>query len=111
MLVSPALFRETMVFVMHQWICAFILISDPAPFCENNGFGFCQVAFTGSTDVGRRIMTAAAQSNLKSVTLELGGKSPLIICNDADLDVAVDLANFAIFFNMVSKANPSKENS
>jgi aldehyde dehydrogenase (NAD+) len=56
-------------------------------------------------------MTAAAQSNLKSVTLELGGKSPLIICNDADLDVAVDLANFAIFFNMVSKANPLKNHS
>ena len=48
-------------------------------------------------------MTAAAQSNLKSVTLELGGKSPLIVCEDADLDIAVDLANIAIFFNMVRK--------
>jgi acyl-CoA reductase-like NAD-dependent aldehyde dehydrogenase len=43
-----------------------------------------KVAFTGSTDVGRLIMAAAAGSNLKRVTLELGGKSPLIICADAD---------------------------
>ena len=45
-------------------------------------------------------MEAAAKSNLKPVTLELGGKSPLIICEDADLDVAVDIASFGIFFNM-----------
>jgi len=43
-----------------------------------------KVAFTGSTEVGRLIMAAAAGSNLKRVTLELGGKSPLIICADAD---------------------------
>ena len=45
-------------------------------------------------------MEAAAKSNLKPVTLELGGKSPLIICEDADLDVAVDIASTGNFFNM-----------
>ncbi|XP_010926057.1 aldehyde dehydrogenase family 2 member C4 [Elaeis guineensis] len=58
-----------------------------------------KVSFTGSPEVGRLVMEAAAKSNLKSVSLELGGKSPLIIFNDADVDMAVDLANTAIFFN------------
>jgi len=49
-----------------------------------------KVAFTGSTITGRKVMEAAARSNLKNVTLELGGKSPNIIFNDADLDLAVD---------------------
>lgn len=51
-----------------------------------------KVAFTGSTLTGRRIMEAAAKSNLKSVTLELGGKSPSIIFDDADLEQAVKWA-------------------
>jgi len=58
-----------------------------------------KVAFTGSTDVGRLIMGAAASSNLKRVTLELGGKSPLIICADADVDEAAEIAHGAIFNN------------
>jgi aldehyde dehydrogenase (NAD+) len=49
-----------------------------------------KVAFTGSTLVGRKIMEAAAKSNLKPVTLELGGKSPNIIFDDADLDQTVN---------------------
>ena len=44
-----------------------------------NFFNFKQVAFTGSTDVGKIIMKGAADSNLKRVSLELGGKSPLVI--------------------------------
>ena len=48
-----------------------------------------KVAFTGSTLVGRKIMKAAADSNLKEVTLELGGKSPNIIFDDCDIDQAV----------------------
>ena len=48
-----------------------------------------KVAFTGSTEVGHLIMEAAAQSNLKRVTLELGGKSPNIVFADTDLDAAV----------------------
>ncbi|RJE21767.1 Aldehyde dehydrogenase [Aspergillus sclerotialis] len=58
-----------------------------------------KVAFTGSTLVGRTILQAAAKSNLKKVTLELGGKSPNIIFNDADIDNAIAWANFGIFFN------------
>ena len=60
-----------------------------------------QVAFTGSTEVGRLIMESAARSNLKPVSLELGGKSPLIIFDDADVDMAVNLSRLAIFFNKV----------
>lgn len=58
-----------------------------------------KVAFTGSTIVGRTIMKAAASSNLKKVTLELGGKSPNIIFNDADIDQAISWVNFGIYFN------------
>jgi acyl-CoA reductase-like NAD-dependent aldehyde dehydrogenase len=55
-----------------------------------------KLSFTGSTIVGRRIMEAAARSNLKNVTLELGGKSPCIIYEDADLDLAVGWASHGI---------------
>ena len=58
-----------------------------------------KVAFTGSTEVGKLIVKAAAESNLKRVTLELGGKSPNIILPDADLDLAIPGAANAIFFN------------
>lgn len=57
-----------------------------------------KVAFTGSTEVGRLIVGAAA-GNLKKVTLELGGKSPNMIFDDADLDAAIPGAANAIFFN------------
>ncbi|XP_048427700.1 aldehyde dehydrogenase family 2 member B7, mitochondrial isoform X1 [Pyrus x bretschneideri] len=56
-------------------------------------------AFTGSTDTGKKILELAAKSNLKNVTLELGGKSPFIVCEDADVDKAVEMAHFALFFN------------
>eukprot|EP00253_Pinus_taeda_P001363 PITA_01363 len=59
-----------------------------------------KVSFTGSTQVGRLIMEAAAKSNLKPVTLELGGKSPVIVMDDADVDNAVNIAHIAIFSNM-----------
>ncbi|TFK33766.1 aldehyde dehydrogenase domain-containing protein [Crucibulum laeve] len=58
-----------------------------------------KVAFTGSTLVGRKIMEAAAKSNLKNVTLELGGKSPNIIFDDADLEQAVNWSAHGIFWN------------
>ncbi|KAE8357041.1 aldehyde dehydrogenase domain-containing protein [Aspergillus coremiiformis] len=58
-----------------------------------------KVAFTGSTLVGRMVLQAAAKSNLKKVTLELGGKSPNIVFDDADIDNAISWANFGIFFN------------
>jgi aldehyde dehydrogenase (NAD+) len=58
-----------------------------------------KIAFTGETGTGRIVMTAAAQSNLKRVSLELGGKSPNIVFADADLDAAVEGAYFGLFFN------------
>jgi phenylacetaldehyde dehydrogenase len=57
-----------------------------------------KVAFTGSTEVGKLIVKAAA-NDLKKVTLELGGKSPNIILEDADLETAIPGAANAIFFN------------
>ena len=58
-----------------------------------------KVAFTGSTEVGHLIMEAAAKSNLKRVTLELGGKSPNIVFADADMEEAIEGCHFGLFFN------------
>jgi len=58
-----------------------------------------KIAFTGSTEVGRKILEASSKSNLKKVSLELGGKSPQIIFADANLKQAVKMAFFGIFFN------------
>ena len=55
-----------------------------------------KIAFTGGTVTGRKIM-AAATGNIKKVTLELGGKSPCIVFADADFEVALEYAMFAIF--------------
>jgi phenylacetaldehyde dehydrogenase len=57
-----------------------------------------KIAFTGSTEVGKLIVQAAA-GNLKKVSLELGGKSPTIVFADADIDAAIPGAASAIFFN------------
>ena len=59
-----------------------------------------KVAFTGSTEVGHLIQTASGESNLKRVTLELGGKCPLIISKTADLDIVVPFAQNACYVNM-----------
>ncbi|KAI0771504.1 NAD-aldehyde dehydrogenase [Trametes elegans] len=58
-----------------------------------------KLAFTGSTITGRRIMEAAAKSNLKKVSLELGGKSPQIIFESADLDQAANWVGLGILYN------------
>jgi acyl-CoA reductase-like NAD-dependent aldehyde dehydrogenase len=60
--------------------------------------GIDKVAFTGSTEVGRKIMEAGA-SNLKRVSLELGGKSPNVIFADADISKAIKGATWAVFSN------------
>ncbi len=60
--------------------------------------GIDKIAFTGSTEVGRKIREATAGSG-KSLTLELGGKSPFIVFDDADLDSAVEGVVDAIWFN------------
>lgn len=62
-----------------------------------------KIAFTGSTEVGKIIMKACADQNLKRVSLELGGKSPLVIFDDADeddLEKAIAISQSAIMFNM-----------
>uniref|UniRef100_A0A673MTY5 Retinal dehydrogenase 2-like n=1 Tax=Sinocyclocheilus rhinocerous TaxID=307959 RepID=A0A673MTY5_9TELE len=61
--------------------------------------GIDKVAFTGSTEVGKLIQEAAGKSNLKRVTLELGGKNPNIIFADADFELAVEQAHQGVFFN------------
>ena len=58
-----------------------------------------KISFTGSTQVGRLVLKAAGASNLKRVTLELGGKSPVIVFSDADLDLAVNESHFGVFGN------------
>ena len=57
------------------------------------------IAFTGSTVTGKAIMAAAAQSNLKRVALELGGKSPVVVLDDGDLDAAANAIAWGIFYN------------
>src|SRR5271169_3139328 len=58
-----------------------------------------KISFTGSTRTGRLIQEMSARSNLKNVTLELGGKTPAIIFDDADLDIAVPATQFSIQWN------------
>ncbi|KXU38584.1 betaine-aldehyde dehydrogenase [Ventosimonas gracilis] len=58
-----------------------------------------KLSFTGSVKTGKQVMATAALSSLKEVTMELGGKSPLIICKDADLNRAADIAMMANFFS------------
>jgi aldehyde dehydrogenase (NAD+) len=57
-----------------------------------------KIAFTGSTEVGRHIAHLAADS-IKRVTLELGGKSPIIILEDADMEVATNMSMLAFLFH------------
>jgi len=58
-----------------------------------------KISFTGSSVIGKHIQSISASTNLKRVTLELGGKSPFIVMDDADIDEAVMKAHFALFFN------------
>ncbi len=58
-----------------------------------------KIAFTGGTDTGREIMHGVARSNMKKISLELGGKSPNIFFADCDLDAATDGALFGVFIN------------
>lgn len=58
------------------------------------------VSFTGSTDVGRLFLKYSAESNLKEIVLECGGKSPQIVFDDADLDSSIDDILASAFWNM-----------
>jgi betaine-aldehyde dehydrogenase len=64
------------------------------------------ISFTGSTKVGKAIAASAAV-NLKKVCLELGGKNPMIVMDDADLESVVDAARLGAFFNMGECCNAS----
>ncbi|MGJ8620607.1 MAG: aldehyde dehydrogenase [Methylophilaceae bacterium] len=67
------------------------------------------IAFTGSTNVGKKIMQYAGQSNLKRAWAELGGKSPFVVFADADIDAAAETCMNAIFFNQGESCNaPSR---
>jgi len=61
--------------------------------------GIEKISFTGGVETGKKVMAAAGGSSLKEVTMELGGKSPLIVFEDADLDRAADIAVTANFFS------------
>ncbi|EPC00554.1 betaine-aldehyde dehydrogenase [Litchfieldella anticariensis FP35 = DSM 16096] len=61
--------------------------------------GIDKISFTGEVGTGKKVMSAAAGSTLKDVTMELGGKSPLIVFDDADLDRAADAAMMANFYS------------
>jgi len=59
-----------------------------------------KITFTGSTEVGQLILQGAGKTNLKRVTLELGGKSPCIVFPDSDLDFAVEVSHQSVMTNM-----------
>ncbi|MBN3723820.1 betaine-aldehyde dehydrogenase [Burkholderia sp. Ac-20379] len=61
--------------------------------------GIAKVSFTGGVETGKKVMSLAGASSLKEVTMELGGKSPLLVFADADLDRAADIAVTANFFS------------
>lgn len=61
--------------------------------------GIDKISFTGEVGTGKKVMSAAAGSTLKDVTMELGGKSPLIVFDDADLERAADAAMMANFYS------------
>ena len=61
--------------------------------------GIEKISFTGGTVTGKKVMASASSSTLKDVTMELGGKSPLIVFADADLDRAADIAMMANFYS------------
>jgi betaine-aldehyde dehydrogenase len=61
--------------------------------------GIAKISFTGGTATGKKVMASASSSTLKEVTMELGGKSPLIVFADADLERAADVAVMANFYS------------
>ena len=61
--------------------------------------GIEKISFTGGTTTGKKVMASASSSTLKEVTMELGGKSPLIVFADADLERAADVAMMANFYS------------
>ena len=93
-----AYFREDTVHVYSQ-SCLCVLAGRVVGQAMTDHMDVRKIGFTGSTGVGKTIMKSAAESNVKKVSLELGGKSPLIIFGDCDLDKAVRLVNKNITVN------------
>ncbi|KAF8308507.1 ALDH-like protein [Clavulina sp. PMI_390] len=58
-----------------------------------------KISFTGSTNAGRQVMKAAAESNLKKVSLEMGGKGPALVMDDAHLEDALKWTAFGMMYN------------
>ncbi|PGH21287.1 hypothetical protein AJ80_03337 [Polytolypa hystricis UAMH7299] len=78
------------------------ILSGTGPLCGAalaSHMGIRKLSFTGSVGAGREIKKAAAASNLKNVTLELGGKSPMIVFNDADVQHAAVLSARSTLYN------------
>jgi Aldehyde dehydrogenase family len=98
----PDDFAVFLVFIVSHLLSQLIILLRNQPTINNIFLFFYQIAFTGSTATGKIIQELAAKSNLKAVTLELGGKSPFIVMDDADVDQAVELAHFALFFNQAN---------
>lgn len=67
--------------------------------CLAEHSGIAKISFTGGIATGKKVMANASGSTLKQVTMELGGKSPLIIFDDVDLDKAADIAMMANFYS------------
>ena len=61
--------------------------------------GIAKISFTGGVETGKKVMSLAGGSSLKEVTMELGGKSPLVVFDDANLERAADIAMSANFFS------------
>lgn len=103
-LVSPKVSLTLLLGKQASWlICVhFLLIISYGPTVGNAISGhpaIDKVAFTGSTAVGRKVMEEASKSNIKKVTLELGGKSANIVFEDADFEEAIKYSAQGIFFN------------
>jgi acyl-CoA reductase-like NAD-dependent aldehyde dehydrogenase len=68
--------------------------------------GVDKIAFTGSTEVGRSLLRAVGDSDVKAISLELGGKSPQVVLGDVgDLSAAVDAIGWGIFYNSGQTCN------
>lgn len=91
--------HNSLLFRRADWLPA-ASAGNPTGELMSRHMGIKKIAFTGSTAIGHRIVEASAQSNLKKVTLELGGKSAMIICKDANLQEAAIACHVGLFINM-----------
>lgn len=86
---QAAAIRENRLFINGEWTNPLELIENPKT---------RRISFTGSTKIGR-IVAEKAGRHLKRAVLELGGKAPMIVLSDAEIDAAVSATNFGAFMN------------